>query len=404
MNVRRYLSKRHTLIVLSVSFVLGAGVAVVLSGVGAPPSNVSHAAAASSVMDACADVAYRPACYDEEIPKLMDRGYSMEDAFEVTRIVQRQDRAYAYCHVLGHNLSAKETAKDPSKWKDVMVRAPRGICSNGAIHGAFQERFRKESLDPEEVEAVKGELTGICTPRPEWDATPLEQATCSHALGHLAMYVTDAEIHASLDLCDEIAPNRGGRDFRPICYDGAFMQIYQPLEPDDFALIAGKEIETRLEAEVFCSQFSGRQFASCHTESWPLYYEALQEPENVDMVCANLNDEAHLDQCRDGIIFVLTSLSGLDLSWVESYCPATPEHIRGRCFASAASRMMEVDWGNVDDAVEACVIAERHDSGDACYDELLKMSAYTLPLDSAPFRSLCSQLPEPWGTRCFAQD
>ncbi|MEZ4200780.1 MAG: hypothetical protein R3B69_04370 [Candidatus Paceibacterota bacterium] len=91
-----------------------------------------------------------PKCYDEEIPKLMDAGMSMEDAFAVTATIQDLDPSYQYCHVLGHELSAKETAKDPSRWKDVVARSPLGMCSNGGVHGAFQERFRVEHFDEDE--------------------------------------------------------------------------------------------------------------------------------------------------------------------------------------------------------------------------------------------------------------
>ena len=105
----------------------------------------SPEAAAETIIATCAQESYAPSCYDKEIPKLMDEGYSMEQAFAVTQVA-RKDPSYQYCHVLGHYLAAKETQKDPENWKDVIARIPLGMCSNGAIHGAFQERFRAESL------------------------------------------------------------------------------------------------------------------------------------------------------------------------------------------------------------------------------------------------------------------
>ncbi|PIT90972.1 hypothetical protein COU17_02885, partial [Candidatus Kaiserbacteria bacterium CG10_big_fil_rev_8_21_14_0_10_49_17] len=120
---------------------------------------------AQDIVAKCATAEYRPACYDAAIPKLMDEGMSMEDAFEVTRAVQDIDDMYFYCHVLGHYLAEKETAKDPLRWKDVVARAPSGICSNGAIHGAFQARFKAETLPDASVDELKKELTGVCEPR-----------------------------------------------------------------------------------------------------------------------------------------------------------------------------------------------------------------------------------------------
>src|SRR3989344_9661052 len=61
---------------------------------------------ADKIIKECADSTYRPGCYDKQIPKLMDY-ISMEDAFEVTAIVQNKDSSYPYCHVLAHELSAR---------------------------------------------------------------------------------------------------------------------------------------------------------------------------------------------------------------------------------------------------------------------------------------------------------
>ena len=118
---------------------------------------------AGAIMEICKDESYRPACYDNEIPKVMDRGISLEDSFKVTAIIQEKDSSYWYCHVLGHNVSAKEAAKDISKWNEVVARCPQGVCSNGCLHGAFQERFRGEEVSEEVLEELIPEIKEICT-------------------------------------------------------------------------------------------------------------------------------------------------------------------------------------------------------------------------------------------------
>lgn len=400
-----FISENKLTIVLLL--LLGAALGTQLSHVKHPAANqaaTSYEAYAETIVETCADEAYRPACYDIEIPKVMDEGLSMEDAFEVTRVVQRLDDKYQYCHVLGHYLSAKETAKDPSRWKEVVTRAPSGICSNGAIHGAFQERFRAESLPNSNVEELKEELVGICDPREDWEATGLERATCIHALGHLTMYITDADIRKSVALCDEIAVSEDGFSAVPLCYDGAFMQIYQPLDPDDFALIAGKEIETKAEAMEFCAQFDGEVHFSCVSESWPLYYNEIKEPRGVDTFCSQFSDDRYAEEsCYRDIFYVLTALSNLDLAWVESFCPNVNEIYRGQCFANAASRIIEIDWGNTGKAVAACEIAARYDEEEICFKELLFYATYNFVPDSPELHTLCSRMPEPWGMMCRNQ-
>jgi hypothetical protein len=101
---------------------------------------------AKQIVAICKNKNHSNLCYEKEIPKLMDKPYSlsMENAFQVARQVQIADTSYNFCHVLGHKLSAKETKKDPTLWQQVIGRCPQGVCSNGCIHGAFQERFRTE--------------------------------------------------------------------------------------------------------------------------------------------------------------------------------------------------------------------------------------------------------------------
>jgi hypothetical protein len=185
---------------------------------------------AEQVLLKCREAKDKPSCYDREIPLLMDT-ISMEEAFSVTARIQSQDRSYSYCHVLGHKLSAKETRKHPDAWKDVITRCPFGMCSNGCTHGAFQERFRVEdTLTDPEIENLKGELSTVCEARGDWKPTGMEQATCYHALGHLTMYLTGADMKKAVSLCKDISRKSDGRNFENVCFDGVFMQMFQPLE------------------------------------------------------------------------------------------------------------------------------------------------------------------------------
>lgn len=368
-------------------------------------TTASYVALAKEIVVACQTSEYHPSCYDEEIPKLMDRGYSMEDAFEVTRVVQQIDNSYQYCHVLGHYLSARETAKDPDKWKDVVARAPLGVCSNGAVHGAFQERFRAESMKDSSLDEIEAELQGVCEPREGWQPTLMGQATCTHALGHLTMYVTAADIDASLELCNRLLEPNDRDTLRQLCYDGAFMQIYQPLEPEDIALIQGKEVETKEASLKFCSQFSGAPKGSCISESWPLYREELDDPDTLPLICdrASFDDWQH-ERCMSGVFYVAMAQSNLSVDWASGFCSEMTEEYRGMCFGNSASRLIEVDSRNVEKALTLCEAATAAGAEEACFDELLKYSGYTFAVGSPEFYELCEGLPEPWQSRCLAQD
>ena len=358
---------------------------------------------AEVVLGTCKNSEHRPSCYDKEIPKLMDAGLSMEEAFAVTEYVQQKDASYNYCHVLGHTLSAKETAKDPSKWQDIITRVPSGVCSNGGIHGAFQERFRKESLPDAEVFELEPILTDICRARREWDPTRLEQATCTHAVGHLAMYITNADIYKSMELCDRVSINEDGYDFRQICYDGAFMQIFQPLEPEDFALVEGKH-PNKEKVSVYCSAFEAKQKESCWTESWPLSINEIKKPDGLTVFCSYLSPEGEgaVARCFEGAVYVLTPFFfAFDIEVIIDFCLGLQDERKGECIASAASRIIENDWGSIDTAIDLCKKAETHSLGVACFNKLILYSTYNFHPGSKEFFSLCESLEEPWEKECL---
>lgn len=343
---------------------------------------------AGAIVRACARQQYKPGCYDREIPKLMKR-MSMEEVFGVTKTIQSQDSSYAYCHVLGHALSSAETKKDPAKWKDVVARCPSGVCSNGCVHGAFQERFRTDVLSDDAIEQIKPDLATACEPRDNWNPTGMEQATCYHALGHLLMYITGADVRRSTNLCDAFTSR-----FRQVCYDGAFMQIFQPLEPEDIALVKGKQ-PTRQTVNQFCAQYSGERKASCVGESWPLFFQELtQNPQFVETFCSNLEGDL-AKRCYNGIFYILVVQFRFDLNTMRSYCEKLSNELSSRCFANTASRLIETDWGNIATAVDWC--AEKK----VCLDELVSYASYNFHTGSDEFFALCKLLPNPWRETCL---
>lgn len=353
---------------------------------------------ADLVLKRCSKASYAPTCYEEEIPKLMSE-ISMEDAFKVTSIIQGKDTTYKYCHVLGHKLSARETAEDPSLWKMVIQRCPSGVCSNGCIHGAFQERFRRESVTEAELEVLKPQFADVCENRPGFSPTGLEQASCYHALGHLFMYVTDADIDRSLELCEEMAI-KGQRDYSQLCYDGAFMQIFQPLEPDDFSLIEGKEVG-KSQFKAFCGAYTGKEKSSCWSEGWPLFREELSNPQFPVAHCSVLDTAVERERCFSSLLYVYTAQAAFDKDDIASYCESMPMAYRGNCFAQASSRILETDYRNGAQSAELCAAAGKNDPDGLCYKELVKYSSYNFHPGSNEFYAFCETLPENWKSECL---
>lgn len=355
---------------------------------------------AQRIMNQCEKTSYPPACYDKEIPKLMDQGLSMEDAFKVTAIIQTHVSDYYYCHILGHELASKETAKDPSKWTQVIARCPVGQCSNGCLHGAAQERFRNDVLTPEQQDEVVPQLKTVCTDETR-NFTGLEQASCFHSLGHLSMYITGANIRKSLSNCDAIA-HVGATDFTQTCYEGAFMQIFQPLEPEDFGLVKDIAPTTTAKAETFCDAFSGEPRAACHRESWPLYLKQIETGPGLQKFCALVQDPTDVSRCYNGIFFVLMAEFNFDTSKVLPICTTLPEKRMAQCFANSAARLVETDYRLGQKAVDLCGIADQHGVGQQCYDLLLYYSTFNYHEGTPAFEQFCGYMPEPYRDECLA--
>jgi len=364
-----------------------------------PTGEGKFAKYADAVIETCSKESYPPSCYDTEIPKLMDQGLSMEDAFAVTSIIQNRVHDYFYCHVLGHNLSAKETAKDPAAWTDVVARCPVGMCSNGCLHGAAQERYRDDVLTDAQIQDLLPEMSNICEPGEGRDFTGLEQASCYHSLGHLTMYISGAAIDTATGVCDKIA-KKGEADYTQTCYEGAYMQIFQPLEPEDFALVADIAPKTTDEAESFCDQYAGERRAACHRESWPLYRETLSTPSSLERFCTLVPDAQSEQRCYNAMFYVLTAQFNFDKDRIVPLCTGLPEKRMAQCFGNSASRFIETDYRLTPDAIALCKIADEHGVGARCYDELLFYSSFNFHPGSEAFENLCAALPEPWKTKC----
>src|SRR3989344_3814855 len=195
----------------------------------------SRETALVKIVHDCAQARDRSACYEAEVPTLYPQ-LSVAQVFDIVREIRREDPSYQFCHVLAHKIGERVVAEDPERWIDAIpLNPPDGLCSNGFIHGVVGGRFRAEVLDDETLEKLIPDFSRACEPRKGWQPSSLDQAICYHGIGHLYMFVTDADIPKALSLCERTA--RGSdpeRDFRRVCREGVFMQIYQPLEPDDY--------------------------------------------------------------------------------------------------------------------------------------------------------------------------
>lgn len=395
---------KYTVLIILISLVVGIE-SIWIIGNRLPWAHTKKLAQyAAAVLAACQSEQFAPSCYDREIPKLMDnQGISMEDAFAVTRLVQKEDSQYLYCHVLAHKISFRETARDITKWKDVVARCPATMCNNGCQHGALMRRFNTEYLSDEQIEEVKPDLADVCEPRGTWNPTEVERSMCYHAIGHLAMFVTKAHIPKSLAICRDIGVKSDGRNYVQTCTEGVFMTVYQPLEPEDFALIASI-MPKKETVSQFCQPYAGEAWDACHREAWAINRALIQSPDGLVMFCSYTDNPIGQKKCFAAVMNILTIElvigSGGETENLANYCMALPASWQADCFSYAAMRLIQIDPLYEDTAVSVCEEAKRQQAGESCFRGLAGYGTFSFHMGSKELAAYCKRLPADWVEPC----
>lgn len=361
---------------------------------------------AAQILETCSQNEYRPTCYENEVPKLLNQ-LTMEETFEVVRLIRAQDTSYAFCHVLAHKLGERETAKDIKKWTQVIPRCPSdGLCSNGCLHGAIVERFSNEVLDDKKIEAAISDLKIACEARDGWSPTNLDQAICYHGLGHLAVHMTGARTDKSLEICEQIALKPGGRDYQRVCIEGIYMQYFQPLEPEDFALIDRLKLKpTKDDLKTFCKTYSLgniNAMEACWREGWALYRntESL-DADIITQFCSRRSSARHEDNCYNSVFYGTARLALNDPKIMLNICDKVLPQRQSQCFGDAAAAFIEEDKGLIKDAVAFCSSAKLTEIKNRCYEYLTQVAGFIFHSNSETYISLCNSLPVPWNKKCM---
>lgn len=359
---------------------------------------------AEKILSNCQNEDFTPTCYDREIPKLM-KFLSMEEAFKVTEYVQQKDSKYNFCHVLAHKLSYLETEKTPDDWLEVMARCPATMCNNGCPHGVLMYKFQSESLTDEQTATILPQLTRVCEPRGTWQPSEVELGMCYHGLGHLNMYISQADVNKSLALCLAEGVKEDGRNYYQTCAQGVFMIIFQGVEPDDFALVADIKPEKE-NLSQFCSQWTGLEQNACRTEAWPLYADQITKPQGLADFCSYTTDVKYQRWCYETglslrVIELLEADANHGLQAVADFCLALPGDKKDLCFAFAATRFIQVDPDYTQTSVKLCQLADGKGLGERCWHDLLFYSKYSFKDGTAEQKNYCSKLPGTYGEKCL---
>ncbi len=350
------------------------------------------------VADCTAKGGDHSACYESEVPNLYPQ-YDVPSIFSIIREIRTMDPSYQFCHVLGHKVGERVVAEDPSAWVNAIPLNPAdGLCSNGFIHGVVGGRFRSEVLDDATIQKFMPDFKIACEPHDGWQPSDLDRAICYHGMGHLFDFITNADITKSLALCRQVTPD----SYERVCVQGVFMQIYQPLEPDDYALIAQmKEKPSTTTVQTYCKRFSNDPMAqgSCIEESWPLQQPHILDGTAVGKLCSWEPNADEADVCYIAMASIVGRMTLDNPDRTVAACSKFPADRQATCYSYSAEAVLEE---NRTDASSAIALCQRAGSAVAsqCLSLLVNHAQFMFGPNQSQLQAFCSALPEQYRAEC----
>ncbi len=336
-------------------------------------------------------------CYEDLVPKLYPER-PVNDVFAVMRQIRQLDRTYQFCHVLAHKLGERVVAEDPSRWMNAMaLNPPDGLCSNGFVHGVVGGRFRAEVLTEETIQGLISDFTRACAPREDWSPSDLDRAICYHGMGHLYDFITDADIPQALALCAQTTP----KDYARTCTEGVFMQIYQPLEPDDYLLIERMQSKpSTTTVRAYCATYGAdpEVEGACLRESWPYMSRGIRDGTAVATFCSGQPDAQRTDDCYQTVSSLVGRMSLDDPNKAAAACGNFPPERQATCYNYSAQAILEENRTDAVRAVALC--AQSGPSERSCYEFLVSHAVFLFGGNRGQLDAFCAALPKDLSMQC----
>jgi hypothetical protein len=359
------------------------------------------AAVAKQIVAECSvDEGDHGPCYESAVPALYP-GMGMTQLFDVVRKIRTLDPSYQFCHVLAHKLGERAIADDPNNWlAAIPINPTDGLCSNGFIHGVIVGRFDNAVLDDATIDAYTPDFARACEPHDGWQPSALDQAMCYHGMGHLFDFITNAKIPKALELCQTVAKSPTG-DFRQVCLEGVFMQFYQPLEPEDYALVDKLPLKlTKNTVRPFCNSFTDPEVrGSCLRESWPLFREDIVSGTGAAAFCAGQPTVAEEEHCYQSASSIVGRLLLGQPDAVSSTCDNFPPKWQSTCYAFGAQAVLEERRSDLSGALAICELGVPV-VGTSCIEMLVDHARFIFGADINTKRAFCALVPDYLKKKC----
>ena len=359
-------------------------------------------AVAEHIYSECSIAPYRPTCYERSVNNFLGQLQPLE-AMDVIRHLRSLDDEYIYCHTAAHIVGEYAVGIDPDNWLDVVASGPSdNMCSFGFEHGAVLGKFNSEYLAGEAFDQAVSELAFACEDRANFFPSELQRAMCYHGIGHVLVHISGAQIESALAGCNTLARKPDGRDYTRVCYEGVFMQLFQPLEPEDYALINRLEMEPSPENIVaFCNKYAASpdMYGVCWREAWPLVLQGEWGMSELVQHCQLLSSEDEQYYCfNTGFTIHARHTLGNDAVSI-NFCSAAPKFYQGMCMTIAAMAYIEEDVQLFDAALTFCQSTDSESLRADCLSGLASVIEFMFR-DPVSHQVHCQKIPEQYRDGC----
>ena len=311
-------------------------------------------------------------CY-HKVADLFSQAFSLKDMLALFKKNENVKEVYARCHEVTHFLSRNELTK--VKTIPAVYASCDSTCHGGCYHGALEQNLKDKQIAFGSNQ-VPAEISRLCEEVKSSDK-PIIYYECLHGLGHAAMFVTDMDIPASLQLCDQLQEE--GQRIR--CYSGAFMEnsssstnIDHPgrfIKADD-PLYPCTILETKYLST--CYRYQSSYFALLTKNDWqktaalclqvPKEYQRecfqtigtnqvgfTQDTEVMKADCAKMPTKAFKATCLQGIVISLVYRFVGDSNRIVSFCSSISDgEDRNACFTQMGFSLR--DWSTSQKDIE----------------------------------------------------
>ncbi len=359
--------------------------------------SLSKEAPSVKIVQDCAHAEDHSACYETDVAALYPQ-LSVAHIFDVIRDIRRKDPSYQFCHVLAHKIGERVVAEDPERWIDAIPLNPSdGLCSNGFIHGVVGGRFRAEVLDDATLQKLLPDFRRACEPRTGWEPSSLDQAICYHGLGHLYDFITNADLPKALDICTRTTSEQ----YRRVCIEGVFMQIYQPLEPDDYLMIEQMPVKpTTSTVRQFCARYRSNPSyeGACLRESWPMH-PGMTDGTGVESFCSSQPNAAEETACYQSATAIIGRQSLGNPEKAASACEQLPHSWQDLCFSTVAQAFLEENRTDASKAIGFCGRAQGP-LAQRCMNSLAAQAKFIFGKNKSEMKAFCAALPADLQMQC----